>query len=63
MAHKTQKDKEIMINTDAVPQDYVATLCFFVKGNHLLDVHVTEEHLDQLVMKIHEFKQQRLTAS
>jgi hypothetical protein len=61
MAHNTQKDKEITINTDNVPQDYAAKLCFIVKGGHLVDILVTEEHLDKLVGTIQEFKQQRAT--
>ncbi len=59
MAHKTQEDKEITINTDNVPQDYAAKLGFIVKGEHLVDILVTENHLDKLVEKIPEFKQQR----
>ena len=61
MAHKTLIDKEITLTTDNVPQDYVAKLCFFVKGGHLVDVLVTEEHLEQLVNQIQEFQQQKTT--
>ena len=59
MAHKAQEDKEIIINTDNVPENYAAKLCFTVKGNHLVDICVTENHLDKLAKTIQEFKQQQ----
>ncbi|HAI68906.1 MAG TPA: hypothetical protein DCM38_05640 [Gammaproteobacteria bacterium] len=58
MAHKTQKDKEIMLLTDNIPSDYAAKLCFIVTGNHLVDILITNEHLDQLVDNLQAFKQQ-----
>ena len=61
MAHKTQEDKEITINTDDVPENYAAKLCFVVKGGHVVDIMVTDAHLDKLVDTIQEFKQQRIT--
>ena len=59
MAHKTQKNKAIVISTDQVPQDYVAKLNFTVKGDHIVDICVTDDHLEQLVKHIQEFQQQR----
>ncbi|HDN26606.1 MAG TPA: hypothetical protein ENG03_05840 [Thioploca sp.] len=61
MAHRTQKNQEITINTDNTPEDYAATLLFIVKGDHMVDIHVTDDHLDKLVERIQEFKQQRAT--
>ena len=57
MAHQAQKEKEVMFNTDKLPEGYAATLCFLVKGDHLLDVHVTEEHLQQIIQKTQELKE------
>jgi len=59
MAHQTMKDTAINIKTEKVPEDYVATLAFLVKGYHPLNIHVTEQQLDQLVEKIRQFKQNR----
>jgi hypothetical protein len=61
MAHKTLIDKEVTLTTDNVPQDYAAKLCFLVKGGHLVDVFVTEKHLEQLVNQIQEFQQRKTT--
>jgi hypothetical protein len=61
MAHRTQINQEITIHTDKTPEEYTATLHFIVKGDHLVDIHVTEDHLDKLVERIQEFKQQRAT--
>lgn len=55
MAHQVMQDSEIRINTmDNMPEGYAATLYFLVKGRHLLDVHVTEDHLKQLLSLIQE---------
>lgn len=61
MAHQTMKETDINICTDKVPEGYAATLCFLVKGHHPLDIHVTEEHLEQLASLIQSFKQSVLT--
>ena len=61
MAHKTQKDKEITLLTDNIPSEYAAKLCFVVTGDHLVDILVTNEHLDQLVENIQALKQQAST--
>jgi hypothetical protein len=61
MAHQAQKEKEVMFNIDKLPEGYAITLCFLVKGDHLLDVHVTEEHLQQIIQKTTELKEQRPT--
>jgi hypothetical protein len=58
MAHKTQKDKEVTLLTDNIPPEYAAKLCFFVTGNHLIDILVTNEHLEQLEKSIQAFKEQ-----
>jgi len=61
MAHQAQKEKEVIFSTDKLPQGYAATLCFLVKGDHLLDVHVTEEHLQQILQKIQALREQEST--
>jgi hypothetical protein len=57
MAHQAQKEKEVMFNIDKLPPGYAATLCFLVKGDHLLDVHVTEEHLQQIIQQTQKLKE------
>ncbi len=61
MAHHAQKEKEVILETEKVPPGYVATLCFIVKGDHLLDIHVTQNHLEQLVTQIQELTNQPTT--
>jgi hypothetical protein len=61
MAHRTQPNQEITLHTDNVPPEYTATLHFIVKGDHLVDIHVTDEHLEQLAQTIQQFKQQPAT--
>jgi hypothetical protein len=63
MAHQTMKETEITLRTENIPEGYALTLCFLVKGNHPLDIHVTEKHLDDLMLKIQEFKQMKSSSA
>jgi len=47
-----------MLLTDKIPFDYAAKLCFIVTANHLVDILITNEHLELLVDKLQAFKQQ-----
>ncbi|OQW92895.1 MAG: hypothetical protein BWK79_13855 [Beggiatoa sp. IS2] len=61
MAHQAMIDTDIVIKIEALPQHYAATLVFAVKGNHLLDIHLTDKHLDQLVAKINALRESQST--